>query len=96
MSTSPSSTNWPQNGSGSRIKARRAAQLDLSLLVVVLALTVCGLLTILSASAPAAQLELHGDPPPPTVSFVRPYGTPPDAEEGLVDDSAPAPRLDEH
>jgi cell division protein FtsW len=29
------------------------------LLVVVLALTVCGLLTILSASAPAAQLELH-------------------------------------
>ena len=44
----------------------------------------------------AAQLELHGDPPPPTVSFVRPYGTPPDAEEGLVDDSAPAPRLDEH
>lgn len=33
--------------------------MDLGLLVVVLVLTVCGLLTILSASAPAAQLELH-------------------------------------
>jgi cell division protein FtsW len=33
--------------------------MDLSLLAVVLVLTICGLLTILSASAPAAQLELH-------------------------------------
>lgn len=33
--------------------------MDLSLLVVVLALAVCGLLTILSASAPTAQQEMH-------------------------------------
>lgn len=41
------------------LKARRAAQLDLSLLFVVLALTAWGLLTILSASAPAAESQLN-------------------------------------
>lgn len=38
----------------------------------------------------AAQLELHGDPPPPTVAFVTPYGQAPEQQEGLTDDSAPA------
>lgn len=38
----------------------------------------------------AAQLELHGDPPPATVTFVQAYGHAPDAEGGLTDDSAPA------
>ena len=28
----------------------------------------------------AAQLELHGDPPPPTVNFVRSFGQAPDEE----------------
>lgn len=59
MSTSPLSENWPETQSVSRISARRAAQLDLSLLVVVLLLWAWGLLTILSASAPVAQTELH-------------------------------------
>lgn len=43
----------------------------------------------------AAQLELHGDPPPPTVSFVRPYGAAPEAEGGLTDDVPEAPRVDD-
>lgn len=30
----------------------------------------------------AAQLELHGDPPPPTVAFVTPYGAAPDEDLG--------------
>lgn len=60
MSTSPSSTTWqPESHSSRRLNARRAAQLDLSLLVVVLLLSAWGLLTILSASAPVAQSELH-------------------------------------
>jgi F-type H+-transporting ATPase subunit epsilon len=41
----------------------------------------------------AAQLELHGDPPPPTVTFVSPYGRPPEAEGGLTDDAPEAPSL---
>jgi cell division protein FtsW len=53
------SESWPETQSVSRISARRAAQLDLSLLVVVLVLSAWGLLTILSASAPVAQTELH-------------------------------------
>jgi cell division protein FtsW len=53
------SENWQETQSVSRISARRAAQLDLSLLVVVLLLSAWGLLTILSASAPVAQTELH-------------------------------------
>lgn len=59
MSSSPLSASSNPNLSSSRLSARRAAQLDLSLLVVVLALSVWGLLTILSASAPVAQSELH-------------------------------------
>lgn len=59
MSTSPLSKQWPASSSSNRIKARRAAQMDFSLLAVVLILAMLGLLTILSASAPAAQAELH-------------------------------------
>ena len=35
----------------------------------------------------AAQLELHGDPPPATVAFVSPYGV----QQEQVDDEAPPP-----
>jgi cell division protein FtsW len=57
--SSPSSVSWQETPSANRMNAKRAAQLDLSLLVVVLMLLVWGLLTILSASAPVAQSELH-------------------------------------
>lgn len=57
MSSSPSSTPWQGSPSSNSIRARRAAQMDLSLLAVVLALLATGLLMILSASAPAAQVE---------------------------------------
>ena len=53
------SQTWQPAPSSSRIRARRAAQLDLSLLLVVLALCAWGLLTILSASAPTAETELN-------------------------------------
>ena len=53
------SRTWQPNPSSSRIRAKRAAQLDLSLLLVVLALCAWGLLTILSASAPTAETELN-------------------------------------
>jgi len=39
----------------------------------------------------AAQLELHGDPPPATVSFISPYGAAAEAAGGLTDEDAPAP-----
>ncbi|MCU0655442.1 MAG: ATP synthase F1 subunit epsilon [Polyangiaceae bacterium] len=41
----------------------------------------------------AAQLELHGDPPPPTVAFVSPYGRAPENEGGLTDDAPEAPTV---
>ncbi len=53
------SQTWQPSPSSSRIRAKRAAQLDLSLLLVVLALCAWGLLTILSASAPTAETELN-------------------------------------
>lgn len=53
------SPTWQPSPSSSRIRAKRAAQLDISLLLVVLALCAWGLLTILSASAPTAETELN-------------------------------------
>lgn len=41
----------------------------------------------------AAQLELHGDPPPPTVAFVTPYGPAP--EERVEGEGTGAAVLDE-
>ncbi|MCS6899192.1 MAG: ATP synthase F1 subunit epsilon [Myxococcales bacterium] len=43
----------------------------------------------------AAQLELHGDPPPPTIAFVSPYGRAPETEGGLTDDVPEAPPIRE-
>lgn len=59
MPSNQPSSPWPTTDSGGRIKAQRAAQLDLSMLIVVLVLCVWGLLTILSASAPTAETELN-------------------------------------
>ncbi|HEY9722711.1 MAG TPA: putative lipid II flippase FtsW [Oscillatoriaceae cyanobacterium] len=53
------STSLPDSPLNNSLKARRAAQLDLSFLAVVLILSLGGLLTILSASAPAAQMQQH-------------------------------------
>jgi F-type H+-transporting ATPase subunit epsilon len=38
----------------------------------------------------AAQLELHGDPPPATIAFITPYGRAPDQPEHEPSEPAPA------
>ncbi len=43
----------------------------------------------------AAQLELHGDPPPPTVNFVSAYGQAPDDSGSLTDAGSTASTSDE-
>jgi F-type H+-transporting ATPase subunit epsilon len=43
----------------------------------------------------AAQLELHGDPPPATVAFISPYGPQPEQTDEGPDPSADVPTLDE-
>ena len=43
----------------------------------------------------AAQLELHGDPPPPTVNFVAAYGQAPDESGSLTDAGSTATPSDE-
>lgn len=51
--------NSPEEPGRLRLNARRAIQLDYSLLAVVVGLAIVGLLMILSASAPVAQSELR-------------------------------------
>jgi F-type H+-transporting ATPase subunit epsilon len=43
----------------------------------------------------AAQLELHGDPPPPTVNFVAAYGQAPENEDSLTEGGSTAVPSDE-
>lgn len=59
MSSNPSFTPLTGAPIRSRNLSRRPAQLDISLLLVVLVLAGWGLLTILSASAPVAESELN-------------------------------------
>lgn len=58
MSSNPSSEPWPDSPSSNRISTRRSAQVDFSMLAVVVVLTLFGLLTILTASAPTAEFSL--------------------------------------